>query len=180
MLLAKDNKETNNKYLREIFNDVQVLRSERIPELGWLPFDILEPQYMKSFQLCLGWGGACKGTNYFCHLYQLQIDSVKLPNQIACRKCASASSAPPPTSHTHIPRAYELPPPKLPTLLPLPPVTPIPPTLPTLLPLPPVTPITSTVPIPGTPPVLPSITPLVLPKKCCCHSMCTEVACATA
>jgi predicted nucleic acid-binding Zn-ribbon protein len=156
MLLAKDNKETYNKYLREIFNDVQVLRSEGIPELGWLPFDIPEPQDMKSFQLCLGRGGACKGTNYFCHLCQLHSDSVQLPNQIACRKCASASHVTPPTTHTHIPTTYEQPPPTLPNVLPLPPVTPIP----------------ATVPIPVTPPVL--------PKKCYCHIMCTEVACATA
>jgi hypothetical protein len=58
MLLAKDNKETYYKYLRDIFNYVQVLRSEGIPELGWLPFDIREPQDMKSFQLCLSRGGA--------------------------------------------------------------------------------------------------------------------------
>jgi hypothetical protein len=66
MPLTKDNKETYNKYLHEIFNDVQVLRSEGIPELDWLPFEIPEPQDMKYFQLCLGRGGACKGTNYFC------------------------------------------------------------------------------------------------------------------
>jgi hypothetical protein len=63
MPLAKDNKETYNKYFRDIFNDVQVLRSEGIPELGWLPFNIPELQDMKSFQLCLGRGRACKSTN---------------------------------------------------------------------------------------------------------------------
>jgi hypothetical protein len=103
MFLAKDNKETYNKYLREILNDVQVLRSEGIPELGWLPFDIPEPQDMKSFQLCLGRGGACKGTNEFCHSCQLHSESVQLPNQIACQKYASAIRAAPPNStHTHI------------------------------------------------------------------------------
>jgi hypothetical protein len=40
MLLAKDNKETDNKYLCDILNDVQVMRSEGIPEIGWLPFNI--------------------------------------------------------------------------------------------------------------------------------------------
>jgi hypothetical protein len=149
MILAKDNKEKYNKYLREIFNNVQVLKSEGIPELGWLPFDIPEPQDVKSFQLCLGRGGAYKANNYFCHFCQLHIDSVQLPNQIACRKCAYASRAAPPTAHTHIPTSYELPPPTLPTLLPLPPVTPIP----------------ATVLIPGT--------PSVVPKKCYCHSMYT-------
>jgi hypothetical protein len=61
MILSKDNKETYNEYVRDIFNDVQVLRSEGIPELGWMPFNIPEPQDMKSFQLCLVLGGACKG-----------------------------------------------------------------------------------------------------------------------
>jgi hypothetical protein len=84
MILAKDNKETYNKYLREIFNDVQVLRSEGIPELSWLTFDIPEPQDMKSFQLCLGRGGACKGTNCFCQLCQLHSDSVQLNELHLC------------------------------------------------------------------------------------------------
>jgi hypothetical protein len=45
---------------------------------------------MKSFQLCLGRGGACKGTNYFCHLCQLHSDNVQLPNQLPCTCCSSA------------------------------------------------------------------------------------------
>jgi hypothetical protein len=65
----KKKKKTDKKYLRDILNDVQVLRSEGIPEIGWLPFGIPEQQYMKSFQLCLGQGGGGgKGTNYVCHL----------------------------------------------------------------------------------------------------------------
>jgi hypothetical protein len=102
VLLAKDNKDNFNKYLRDIFNDVKVLRSKRIPELGWLPFEIPEPQDMKSFQLCLGWGGAYKGANYFFHLCQLHSDIVHLPTQIVCQKCASVSPAAPNSTHPHI------------------------------------------------------------------------------
>jgi hypothetical protein len=40
IILAKDNKETYNKYLRDIFNYAQLLRSKGIPEFGWVPFDI--------------------------------------------------------------------------------------------------------------------------------------------
>jgi hypothetical protein len=60
LFLAKDNKETYNKYVRDICNDAQVLISEGIRELGWLPFDIPESQDMESFQLCLGRGGHAK------------------------------------------------------------------------------------------------------------------------
>jgi hypothetical protein len=90
MILAKDDKQTYNKYLRDIFEEVDKLRNEGVPECEWLPFDIAEPQDMKSFQLCLGRGGACKGTNYFCHLCQLHSDNVQLPNQLPCTCCSSA------------------------------------------------------------------------------------------
>jgi hypothetical protein len=53
MKLAKDDKQTYNKYLRDIFEEADKLRNEGVPECEWLPFDIAEPQDMKSFQLCL-------------------------------------------------------------------------------------------------------------------------------
>jgi hypothetical protein len=55
-----------------------------------LPFDIAEHQDIKSFQLCLGRGGACKGTNHVCHLCKLHSDNVQLPNQLPCNCCSSA------------------------------------------------------------------------------------------
>jgi hypothetical protein len=58
MILAKDDKKTYNKYLRDISEEVDKLRNEGFPECEWLPFDIAEPKDMKSFQLCLGRGGA--------------------------------------------------------------------------------------------------------------------------
>jgi hypothetical protein len=92
MFLLKDNKKLYNIYVRMIFEDVNILRTEDVTKLGWLPFNIMEPQDTKSFQLCLGRGGACKGTNYFCHMCQLHSDSVQLPNQVACEKCEHALS----------------------------------------------------------------------------------------
>jgi hypothetical protein len=164
MLLTKDNKETYNKYLHDIFNDVELLSDEGMPELSWLPFDIPEPQDMKSFQLCLGRGGACKVNTYPCHLCQLYIDNVQLPNQIACQKCASASPVAPPTSQSHIPISYLQPPP------PPPPTPPPPPPLPTVPPLHSVPSIPATIihfpPVPPIPTISPiTVTPPFLPKK---------------
>jgi hypothetical protein len=62
MILYKDDKQTYNKYLQDIFKEVDKVSTEGFPECEWLPFVIVEPHYMKSFQLCLGWGGPCKGT----------------------------------------------------------------------------------------------------------------------
>jgi hypothetical protein len=90
MIFAKYDKQAYNKYLRDIFEKVDKLRNEGVPECEWLPFDISEPQDMTSFQLCLGRGGACKGMNYFCHLCQLHSDNVQLPNQLPCTCCSSA------------------------------------------------------------------------------------------
>jgi hypothetical protein len=63
IFMMKDAKVTYHKYLRNIFADAKHLRLEGVPGLGWLTFSVAEPQDIKSFQLCLGRGGACKGTN---------------------------------------------------------------------------------------------------------------------
>jgi hypothetical protein len=52
-IIAKDNKFTYNKFLRHIFEFSQELRDVEIPELGWKPFCVSEPQDMKSSQLCI-------------------------------------------------------------------------------------------------------------------------------
>jgi hypothetical protein len=43
--LAKDNKSTYNTFLRHIFYFGQELRDAGIPEIGWKPFLVAEPQY---------------------------------------------------------------------------------------------------------------------------------------
>jgi hypothetical protein len=58
ILLAKENTETYERYIRSIFQFTEKLRTEGLGE--WLPFSVAEPQYMKSLQLCLT----------FCHLCQ--------------------------------------------------------------------------------------------------------------
>jgi hypothetical protein len=97
MVLAKDNKQTYDKCLQPIFDDVDNIRTFSIPECEWLPFKIPEQQDMKSFQLCLKSGGACKGMNYFCHPCQLHSDNVQLPSQLLYGHCV----VPHPTNRYH-------------------------------------------------------------------------------
>jgi hypothetical protein len=87
-IIAKDNKSTYNKFLRHIFECGQELRDDGIPELGWKPFRVSEPQDMKSSQLCMNRGGAAKQIPYFCHLCQKHSDGIARPNQTVCGKCA--------------------------------------------------------------------------------------------
>jgi hypothetical protein len=87
-IIAKDNKATYNKFLRHNFEFGQELRDVGIPELGWKPFRVSEPQDMKSSQLCMNRGGAAKQIPYFCHLCQKHSDYIARPNQIVCGKCA--------------------------------------------------------------------------------------------
>jgi hypothetical protein len=89
MIFAKDDKQTNNTYLWDKFEEADKLRNEGVPECERLHFDIAEPQDTKSFQLCPGRGGACKRTNNFCHLCQLHSDNVQLPNQLPCTCCST-------------------------------------------------------------------------------------------
>jgi hypothetical protein len=76
VIFARDDKKTYNDYLRSIFEHVHVLRTEGVPELGWLSFEFPEPQDMKSIQLCLNRGGVCKGTYYVYHICQLHSHTV--------------------------------------------------------------------------------------------------------
>jgi DNA-directed RNA polymerase subunit RPC12/RpoP len=88
-LIAKDNKSTYNKFLRHIFEFGQELRDVRIPDLGWKPFRVSEPQDMKSIQLCMHRGGAAKQISYVCHLCKKHSYGISHLNQMACGKCAS-------------------------------------------------------------------------------------------
>jgi hypothetical protein len=87
-IIAKDKKSTYNKFQRHIFEFGQELRDDGIPELGWKPFRVSEPQDMKSSQLCMNHGGAARQIPYFCHLCQKHSDDIARPNQTVCGKCA--------------------------------------------------------------------------------------------
>jgi hypothetical protein len=99
MVLSKDNRKTYNDCLRSIFEDFHLLRTEGVPELGWMPFEVPDPQDMKSFQLCLNRVGACKGTNYLCDMCQLHSDNVQRPEQLPCENCVMVS--PPENCYCH-------------------------------------------------------------------------------
>jgi hypothetical protein len=87
-IIANDNKSTYNKFLQHIFEFGQELRYVGIPELGWKPFRVSEPQDMKSSQLCMNCGGAAKQIPYVFHLCQNHSDDIARPNQMTCGKCA--------------------------------------------------------------------------------------------
>jgi hypothetical protein len=59
MMIAKDDKDTYDKYLRDIFKFCDRLHTEGRDQ--WNSFNIADPQDMKSLQLCLTRGGASKG-----------------------------------------------------------------------------------------------------------------------
>jgi hypothetical protein len=84
----KDNKSTYNKLLRHIFEFGQELRDVGIPELGWKPLRVSEPQDMKSSQMCMNCGGAAKQFPYVCHMCQKHNDENSHPNQTLCGKYA--------------------------------------------------------------------------------------------
>jgi hypothetical protein len=50
-LIVKDNKATYNKFMHHMFDFGQELRAVYISELGWKPFLVADPQYMKISQL---------------------------------------------------------------------------------------------------------------------------------
>jgi hypothetical protein len=85
---VKDNKSTYNKFLRHIFESGQELRAVGILELGWKPFRVSEPQYIKISQLCMNLGGAAKKILHVCHLCQKHSDDIARLNQTVCGKWA--------------------------------------------------------------------------------------------
>jgi hypothetical protein len=90
-VVAKDNKQTYDKFLRPIFEFGKELRHHGFDDKGegWLPFNVSEPQDMKSNWLCLQRGGPAKGPGitHFCHLCQCRSDDISLPNLLTCGKC---------------------------------------------------------------------------------------------
>jgi hypothetical protein len=92
MIIVKDNIATYDKFLRHIFAFFQEIRDNGIPELGWLPFQVTDPQDMKSSQLCMGRGGASKQLPHFCHLCQKHSHDLSRPNQVKCHGCLSTGN----------------------------------------------------------------------------------------
>jgi hypothetical protein len=88
-LLAKDNKDTYEKYLRPIYEYCDELLTVGVPKKRWKPFLVSEPQDIKSNWLCLKRGGPAKapGVKHFCHLCQIRSDDIALPNQLSCLAC---------------------------------------------------------------------------------------------
>jgi hypothetical protein len=90
-VVAKDNTQTYDKYLRQIFEFGKELRHHGFDDNseGWLPFNVSEPQDMKSNWLCLQRGGAAKGpgVTHLCHLCQCKSDDISLPKFLTYGKC---------------------------------------------------------------------------------------------
>jgi hypothetical protein len=84
-IIAKDDKNTYEKYFREIFEFCQKLRTKSFN--GWQPFRISEPQDMKSTQIVLNRGGASKVKQDLCQLCYCTSTQLALPNQVPCKKC---------------------------------------------------------------------------------------------
>jgi hypothetical protein len=91
--VAKDNKQTYDKYLRQIFEFGKELRHHIFDDndVGWLPFNVNKPQDMKLNWLCFqrGGGGAAKGPGvmHFCHFCQCRSNDISLLNLLTCGKC---------------------------------------------------------------------------------------------
>jgi hypothetical protein len=85
-IIAKDNKETYEHYLRPIFEYCDDLRTVCVPELGWNHFLMSEPQNNKSCQLCLRRDGAAKspGCTYFWRLCKIKSDDIAIEHQVTC------------------------------------------------------------------------------------------------
>jgi hypothetical protein len=81
-ILAKDSKDTYNHFHKPIFDESEELRTNGLGD--WKPFQIPDPQDMKSHQLTLGCGGAAKVVKLFCHSCLLQSEYIAIRNEIPC------------------------------------------------------------------------------------------------
>jgi hypothetical protein len=91
MLLAKDNNETCIRHFKDVFDFCQRLRTVALPERGWLPFLVAEPQDMKPIQLSVGRAGASKRNYLFCHCCPCSSDDLAVPRENPCTSCAALS-----------------------------------------------------------------------------------------
>jgi hypothetical protein len=79
IMIAKDDKDTYEKYLRDIFKFCDRLRTEGLDE--WKPFKIADPQDIKLLQLCLMRGGAAKVKHYVFHVCHIHSDDIAMCNE---------------------------------------------------------------------------------------------------
>jgi hypothetical protein len=66
ILFEDDNSNTYEQSFCDQFGFVRLLRTEGIPELGWLPCKIADPIDIKAHQIVLGCGGGAKRHRLFC------------------------------------------------------------------------------------------------------------------
>jgi hypothetical protein len=85
-IFEEDNKETYELSFpgKHIVREV---RNNGIPELGWLPCAIAEPQDMKAHQITLGRGGAAKRCHQFCRCCVKRYVEIDAENVCPCIRC---------------------------------------------------------------------------------------------
>jgi hypothetical protein len=80
----------NSKTYEQSFCDhffVRLLRTEGIPELGWLPCNVSDPSDMKDHHIVLGCGGAVKRHRLFCHCCLKRSIDIDEENVCPCGMC---------------------------------------------------------------------------------------------
>jgi hypothetical protein len=80
ILFQDDNSKTYEQSFCDQFGCVRLLRTEGIPELGWLPCKVAKPSDMKAHHIVLGCGAADKRHSLFCHCcskHSIEIDEEK-------------------------------------------------------------------------------------------------------
>jgi hypothetical protein len=82
-----DNSKTYEQSFCDQFAFVRLLRTEGIPELGWLPCKVADPSDMKAHQIALGRGGAAKQHLLFCHCCSKCIIEIDEENGCPCGMC---------------------------------------------------------------------------------------------
>jgi hypothetical protein len=86
-LFEDDNSKTYEQSFCDQFAFVRLLRTEGIPELGWLPCKVAEPSDMKAHQIVLGRGGAAKRHRLFCHCCSKRSIEIDEENVCPCGMC---------------------------------------------------------------------------------------------
>jgi hypothetical protein len=89
MFLAKDNKETYLRHVKDVFDFCQRMETVSLSEHGWLPVMLAEPQDMKSIQLYVRRGGAAKRKHVLCHCCPCSSDDLAVPCENPCTVCAT-------------------------------------------------------------------------------------------
>ena len=85
ILLTKDSKTLHQTHFTDFFDWTRELSTKGV--LDYKPFDISSPQDVSSFWKCVGRGGACKQTEYFCHCCDIKSSNFIIPNLVKCSHC---------------------------------------------------------------------------------------------